>query len=116
MPQYRRNTNVCLTPLRDTSPGVTAGHQDSVPAPLSNAVSFDSGDSLLAGTYGARDGATSQLLTVEQVATLLNVTRKWVYRRVGLKPPEGIPHVKVGKYLRFRETDVRGYIERLLRN
>lgn len=118
MRQYRRNTNVRLTPLRETSPRLTAGHGESVLPPLSHAVSFDPGDSLLGGTYGARDDddAMSQLLTVGQVATLLNVPRKWVYRRVGLKPPDGIPHVKVGKYLRFRETDVRGYIERLLRN
>jgi excisionase family DNA binding protein len=116
MRHYRRSTNARITPLRETSPGLTAGHGESVLPPLSHAVPFDPGNSLLGGTYGARDGAMSQLLTVGQVATLLNVPRKWVYRRVGLKPPEGIPHVKVGKYLRFRETDVRGYIERLLRN
>ena len=114
MRQYRRNANAGTT--RETSPGLTAGHGESALPPLSHAVSFDPADSLLGGTYGVRDGALSQLLTVGQVATLLNVPRKWVYRRVGLKPPDGIPHVKVGKYLRFRETDVRGYIERLLRN
>ena len=37
----------------------------------------------------------SRLLSVEEVASLLNVPRKWVYRRVGLKPPEGIPYLKV---------------------
>ena len=116
MRQYRRNTNVGLTPLRETSPRLTAGHGESVLPLLPHAVSFNPGDSLLGGTYGARDDAMSKLLTVGQVATLLNVPRKWVYRRVGLKPPNGIPHVKVGKYLRFRETDLRGYIERLLRN
>ena len=116
MRQYRRNTNARTTPLRETLPGLTARHGESVLPPLSHAVSSDPADSLLGGTYGVRDGAMSQLLTVGQVATLLNVPRKWVYRRVGLKPPDGIPHVKVGKYLRFRETDVRGYIERLLRN
>jgi excisionase family DNA binding protein len=65
-----------------------------------------------------RDGANnvSRLLTVEEVATLLNVPRKWVYRRVVLKSPKGIPHVKVGKYLRFRETDLRDFVERLRRN
>jgi excisionase family DNA binding protein len=58
----------------------------------------------------------SRLLSVEEVASLLNVPRKWVYRRVGLKPPEGIPYLKVGKYLRFRESDLRDYVERLRRN
>ena len=116
MRQYRRNTNAPTTPLQETLPGLTAGHGESALPPLSHAVSFDPADSLLGGTYGVRDDTMSQLLTVGQVVTLLNVPRKWVYRRVGLKPPDGIPHVKVGKYLRFRETDVRGYIERLLRN
>ena len=62
------------------------------------------------------DNGMSRLLTVGEVAALLNVPRKWVYRRVGLTPPEGIPHVKVGKYLRFREADLRDYVERLRRN
>jgi excisionase family DNA binding protein len=59
---------------------------------------------------------TSRLLSVEDVASLLNVPRKWVYRRVGLKPPDGIPYLKVGKYLRFRESDLWEYVERLRRN
>jgi excisionase family DNA binding protein len=58
----------------------------------------------------------SRLLSVEEVASLLNVPQKWVYRRVGLKPPEGIPYLKVGKYLRFRESDLWDYVERLRRN
>jgi excisionase family DNA binding protein len=58
----------------------------------------------------------SRLLTVEEVASLLNVPQKWVYRRVGLRPPDGIPYLKVGKYLRFRESDLWEYIERLRRN
>ena len=58
----------------------------------------------------------SRLLTVEEVASLLNVPQKWVYRRVGLRPPDGIPYVKVGKYLRFRECDLIDFVERLRRN
>jgi excisionase family DNA binding protein len=73
------------------------------------------------GSALARESLTvangmSRLLRVEEVASLLNVPRKWVYRRVGLKPPHGIPYVKVGKYLRFRESDLRDYVERLRRN
>lgn len=58
----------------------------------------------------------SRLLRVEDVASLLNVPRKWVYRRVGLKAPDGIPHLKIGKYLRFRESDVQEYVDSLRRN
>jgi excisionase family DNA binding protein len=62
------------------------------------------------------DNRMYRLLTVGEVAVVLNVPRKWVYRRVGLKPPQGIPYLKVGKYLRFRESDLREYVERLRRN
>ena len=69
-----------------------------------------------AGIARDADSRLYRLLTVGEVAVLLNVPRKWVYRRVGLKPPEGIPYLKVGKYLRFRESDLRDYVERLRRN
>jgi excisionase family DNA binding protein len=68
------------------------------------------------GSTPDADNRLFRLLTVSEVALVLNVPRKWVYRRVGLKPPEGIPHVKVGKYLRFRQSDLREYVERLRRN
>jgi excisionase family DNA binding protein len=65
---------------------------------------------------GVSGDPLSRLLTVEEVAAMLNVPRKWVYRRVALQPPNGIPHVKVGKYVRFRESDLRNYVERLRRS
>ncbi len=82
----------------------------------SPATSFDSEDAPLETKFGIGKARLSRLLTVEEVAALLNVPRKWVYRRVGLKPPHNIPHLKVGKYLRFREGDLRDYVERLRRN
>jgi excisionase family DNA binding protein len=72
--------------------------------------------SALGQEASAGGNGTSRLLSVEEVASLLNVPRKWVYRRVGLKPPDGIPHLKMGKYLRFRESDLWEYVERLRRN
>jgi len=69
-----------------------------------------------AGSANVADSRLYRLLSVGEVAALLNVPRKWVYRRVGLKPPEGIPYLKVGKYLRLRESDLREYVERLRRN
>ena len=71
--------------------------------------------SALAQESRSRGDAVSRLLKVEEVASLLNVPRKWVYRRVRSKPPDGIPYLKVGKYLRFRESDLRDYVERLRR-
>jgi excisionase family DNA binding protein len=91
--------------------------------PDGSRASSDPPDRALESTGSPHRGSTEdadsrlyRLLTVGEVAVVLNVPRKWVYRRVGLKPPEGIPYVKVGKYLRFRECDLREYVERLRRN
>jgi len=61
------------------------------------------------------DTGFSRLLTVGEVATLLGVPAKWVYRHARLNLRERIPHLKMGKYLRFRESDLRDYVERLRR-
>lgn len=94
--------------------------KDSKHAPLPHApqrvFSLGSQDPFVDEGLRVGNDPISRLLTVAEVAALLNVPRKWVYRRVVLKPPEGIPHIKVGKYLRFRESDLRNYVERLRRN
>lgn len=41
-----------------------------------------------------------QLVTVEELAGILKVQKSWIYQRTMLGQ-EGLPHVKVGKYLRF---------------
>ncbi|HUY15124.1 MAG TPA: helix-turn-helix domain-containing protein [Terriglobia bacterium] len=80
--------------------------------PSPPAFSFDSGDLLVNRESGIGNEGINRLLTVAEVAALLNVPRRWVYRRVGLKPPDGIPHAKVGKYVRFRQNDLQDYVER----
>jgi len=84
--------------------------------PPSSGLLGDPRGSVLGQQASTGGNGTSRLLSVDDVASLLNVPRKWVYRRVGLKPPDGIPYLKVGKYLRFRESDLSKYIERLRRN
>ena len=45
-----------------------------------------------------------ELLTVQEVALLLKVSPSWVYehtRSRGVVRSERLPHVKVGKYVRF---------------
>ena len=45
-----------------------------------------------------------ELLTVEEVAALLKVSRSWVYehtRSRGMPQAERLPHIKIGKYVRF---------------
>jgi excisionase family DNA binding protein len=52
------------------------------------------------------------LLTVEEVATLLQVPISWVYERTRARSIERIPGFRLGKYWRFRESDLLGWIER----
>jgi excisionase family DNA binding protein len=109
---------------RDAMGGLTAAKQAPATASgrrpglgsLQSRISLDAEGSQLRGGLVNGNDKMSRLLTVEEVAALLNVPRKWVYRRVGLKPPDGIPYLKVGKYLRFRESDLWNYVESLRRN
>ena len=55
---------------------------------------------------------SNTLLTVEEVATLLRVPLSWVYDRTRKRGAERIPGFRLGKYWRFREADVLGWIER----
>ena len=52
------------------------------------------------------------LLTVEEVAELLKVPISWVYERTRSRTSDRIPGFKLGKYWRFRETEVLAWIER----
>ena len=70
----------------------------------------------------ARDGVASaddrragleELLTVEDVAALLKVTKSWVYERTrarGLPRTERLCSVKLGKYVRFEARVVREFL------
>jgi len=52
------------------------------------------------------------LLTVEEVAELLNVPASWVYERTRQRSKDRIPGFRLGKYWRFREADVLAWIDR----
>ena len=39
--------------------------------------------------------------SADQLAELLGVPRSWVYDRTRSSGPEPIPHIKLGKYVRF---------------
>ncbi len=60
------------------------------------------------------DGS-NELLTVEEVAELLKVPQSWVYERSRKRANERLPHIKLGKYLRFYRKDVLNYMEGLRR-
>ena len=46
------------------------------------------------------------LLDVKQLAKYLNVPVSWVYNRAA---KHGLPHIKLGKYIRFNMEEVEEY-------
>ena len=58
------------------------------------------------------DQNRDSLLTVEEVAQLLHVPKSWVYERTRRRGPGSLPHLKLGKYLRFEVGVVREFLER----
>jgi excisionase family DNA binding protein len=58
------------------------------------------------------------LLTVDDVAELLKVSKNWVYehtRSRGTPRSERLPHIKIGKYVRFEARAVRAFLEKKCR-
>lgn len=53
-----------------------------------------------------------RLLKLREVAEIFQVPLSWIYDRTRRNGPEKIPHVKMGKYLRFRREEVGEFIER----
>ncbi len=68
----------------------------------------------LASASERRDvaGCGKRLLTVQEVADLLQVPRSWIYGRTRRRGAEQLPHIKLGKYLRFEEDAIRAFLER----
>ncbi len=62
---------------------------------------------------GGTADVLQELLTVEEVAALLKVSKSWVYehtRSRGVPRSERLPYVKVGKYVRFDARQVREFL------
>jgi excisionase family DNA binding protein len=58
------------------------------------------------------DDALDELLTVDDVAALLKVSRSWVYEHTRTRVPriDRLPFVKIGKYVRFQSRAVRDFL------
>jgi excisionase family DNA binding protein len=74
-------------------------------------------ESLAASTQRAASSEAPllELLTVDDVAALLKVSKSWVYEHTRSRSPprtERLPHVKIGKYVRFDPHLVRAFIDR----
>jgi excisionase family DNA binding protein len=59
---------------------------------------------------------TNELMTVSEIAEFLKVPASWVYERTRRRGIERLPHVKLGKYLRFDPSEVRGWLQKLRGN
>ena len=57
-----------------------------------------------------------ELMTVSEIAAFLKVPVSWVYERTRRRGLERLPHVKLGKYLRFDPAEVRGWLQTLKEN
>jgi excisionase family DNA binding protein len=53
------------------------------------------------------------LLTVSEIAAMLKVPVSWVYERTRRSGTGQIPHLKLGKYLRFRRSAVEKWLKQL---
>jgi excisionase family DNA binding protein len=51
------------------------------------------------------------LLTVGELALLLRVPASWIYARTADGAVETIPHLKLGRHLRFRRSEVLPWVE-----
>ena len=52
----------------------------------------------------------ANFLTIDEMAETLKVPKSWLYSRTRETGPGSIPRVKVGKYLRFFESEVMDWI------
>ena len=50
------------------------------------------------------------LMTPKQLADYLNVSLCWIYGHTWAGAEQQLPHVKVGKYLRFRRAQVDAWL------
>ena len=57
-----------------------------------------------------------EILTPQQVAERLQLPESWVYEqtrnRAAIRVADPLPHMKVGRYLRFKWSDVLAWLER----
>ena len=53
-----------------------------------------------------------QLMTVSEVAGFLNVPVSWVYERTRRRGHERLPHIKLGKYLRFSMPEIIAWLKK----
>ena len=58
---------------------------------------------------------TQELFTVNEIAAILKVPVSWVYERTRRRGSERIPHLKLGKYLRFSLPEIKEWLQKQYR-
>jgi excisionase family DNA binding protein len=56
-----------------------------------------------------------ELMTVSEIAAFLKVPVSWVYERTRRRGIECLPHVKLGKYLRFSMPEIKEWLQKQYR-
>jgi excisionase family DNA binding protein len=54
----------------------------------------------------------TELLTIDELATLLRVPRSWIYDKTRVSKQNGFPVLRVGKYLRFESQKVLDWLNK----
>lgn len=52
-----------------------------------------------------------KLLTINELAEKLNVPVSWIYARTQINSEDSIPVIRVGRLLRFNETEIEEWLE-----
>ena len=52
----------------------------------------------------------SPFVDIEEMSRLLNVKKSWIYQRTRIGS-SAIPHVKMGKYVKFKPDEVLAFFE-----
>jgi excisionase family DNA binding protein len=96
-------------PARDTE---EKGSAQSSPTALNENVGRMSSDAAEYAATGGEKTENGQLLSVHDIAALLQVPVSWVYGHTRDRCPDRIPGFRLGKYWRFDEADVLAWIQR----
>jgi excisionase family DNA binding protein len=92
---------------RNPAPQMSATDPDAI------AVSFANRSNAAQQHAATEERNPDQLLTVREVAELLQVPVSWVYGRVRKRSGEQLPGYRLGKYWRFREDEVLTWVQSL---
>jgi len=52
------------------------------------------------------------LMTVDQVAGILQVKKSWIYAQTRLAGADRLPHTRVGRYVRFTDADLEAILKK----